>query len=118
MPKAIPLKRNPSTNASQGLFLVFDGGKGSITWEICSSIAILLLGLFVRSRCLRPFCSLLYPYEHPPLHDEVLPLHKEVVQENIPHTGLEAASFPQDQARGPLVDLFQDESPGASLLDL
>src|SRR3712207_4809288 len=98
MPRAIPLKRNPSTNTSQGLFLVLDGGKGSITWEICSSIAILLLRLFVRSRDLRPFCSLLYPFEHPPLHDEVLPLYEEVVQENISHTRLEAASLPQDQA--------------------
>src|SRR3712207_567799 len=116
MPRAIPLKRYPSTNASQGLFLVLDGGKGFITWAICSSIAILLLGSFSHLRSLRPFCPLLDTCEHPAHHHEVLPLYEQVVQKHISHMRLEAASLPQEQACSSLVDLFQDEGPGAPLL--
>jgi hypothetical protein len=77
-----------------------------------------LLRSFGRPRGLRHLCPLLDPAEHPSLHDEVLPLYEQVVEENIPHTRLEPASLPKEQARGSLVDLFQDEGPSTSFLDL
>src|SRR5215208_3812492 len=116
MPKANPLKREPSTNASQAFFLVLAGGRAFITRATCSSIPVLLLRPFSCPRGVRPFCPLLDPFEHPPLHDEVLSLHKQIVEDHFPHTRLVAASLPQEQARGAFVDLFQDEGPSASSL--
>src|SRR5215208_6221553 len=116
MPRAIPLNRKPSTNASRAFFLVLAAGRGFITRAICSSITVLLLRAFGCPRGVRPFCPLLDPFEHPPLHDEVLFLHEQIVEDHIPHTRLVAASLPQEQARSAFVDLFQDEDPSASSL--
>src|SRR5215216_4666696 len=91
--------------------------KGSLSGRSAPT-SLFLLRSFRRLQGLRSFSPLLDPQEHPPLHDEVLPLHKQVVEHHVPHTRLEPTSLPQEQARAPLVDLFHYEGPSTSFLGL
>src|SRR5215204_2879678 len=111
MPKAMPLKRNPRTKASQGVFLVRRGRRGFMICAICSNIGLSYLGWVGRPRGLPAFGPLLDTQQHLAFHDEVGQLHQQGVRQREQLAWLSVYSRPENQPRGPLGDLLKDERP-------